>query len=64
MDKDGQDGFAAFLRERVLARRLSVRGRSIIDDQGAMLLADEVEPDETTSADAANEVMQRWGVVL
>ena len=62
--KDGQDGFAAFLRERVLARRLSVRGRSIIDDQGAMLLADEVEQDETTSADAANEVMQRWGVVL
>ena len=64
VDKDGQDGFAAFLRERVLARRLSVRGRSIIDDQGAMLLADEVEQDETTSADAANEVMQRWGVVL
>ena len=62
--KDGQDGFAAFLRERVLARRLSVRGRSIIDDQGAMLLADEVEQDETTSVDAANEVMQRWGVVL
>ena len=64
VDKDGQDGFAAFLRERVLARRLSVRGRSIIDDQGARLLADEVEQDETTSADAANEVMQRWGVVL
>ena len=64
VDKDGQDGFAAFLRERVLARRLSVRGRSIIDDQGAMLLADEVEQDETTSVDAANEVMQRWGVVL
>ena len=64
VDKDGQDGFAAFLRERVLARRLSVRGRSIIDDQGAMLLADEVEQDETTSADAANEVMQRWGVVF
>ncbi len=64
VDKDGQDGFAAFLRERVLARRLSVRGRSIIDDQGAMLLADEVEQDETTSADAANEVMQRWEVVL
>ncbi len=64
VDKDGQDGFAAFLRERVLARRLSVRGRSIIDDHGSMLLADEVEQDETTSADAANEVMQRWGVVL
>ena len=29
-----------------------------------MLLADEVEQDETTSADAANEVMQRWEVVL
>ena len=64
VEKDGQDGFAAFLRERVLARRLSVRGRSIIDDQGSMLLADEVEQDETTSADAANEVMQRWEVVL
>ena len=62
--KDGQEGFVASLRERVLARRMSVKGRSIIDDQGAMVLADEVELDQTASTDAANEVMQRWGVIL
>ena len=43
---------------------MSVKGRSIIDDQGAMVLADEVELDQTASTDAANEVMQRWGVIL
>ena len=62
--RDGRDGFVASLRQRVLAQRLSIKGRSIVDDQGAMLLADETEQIQTTAADAANDVMQRWGVVL
>jgi hypothetical protein len=64
ISKEGRDGFVASLRQRVLAQRLSIRGRSIVDEQGAMLLADEVEQNQTSPADAANQVMQRWGVVL
>jgi len=64
ISKEGRDGFVASLRQRVLAQRLSIKGRSIVDDQGAMLLADEAEQDQTSPADAANQVMQRWGVVL
>jgi hypothetical protein len=64
ISKEGRDGFVASLRQRVLAQRLNIKGRSIVDDQGAMLLADEAEQDQTSPADAANQVMQRWGVVL
>ena len=64
ISKEGRDGFVVSLRQRVLAQRLNIKGRSIVDDQGAMLLADEAEQDQTPSADAANQVMQRWGVVL
>jgi hypothetical protein len=64
ISKEGRDGFVASLRQRVLAQRLSIKGRSIVDDQGAMLLADEAEQNQTSSAEAANQGMQRWEVVL
>jgi replication factor A1 len=64
ISKEGRDGFVASLRQRVLAQRFSIKGRSIVDEQGAMLLADEAEQNQTPSAEAANQVMQRWGVVL
>ena len=64
ISKLGSDGFVASLREKLIAKRLIVKGRSIVDEQGAMLLADEVEYDITSAHDAANEVIQRWGVVL
>jgi hypothetical protein len=64
ISKEGRDGFVASLRQRVLAQRLSIKGRAIVDDQGAMLLVDEAEHDQASPADAANQVMQRWGVVL
>ena len=56
--------FVASLRERLIAKRLIVKGRSIVDEQGAMLLADDVEYDATSAHDAANEVIQHWGVIL
>ncbi len=64
ISKLGSDGFVASLREKLIAKRLIVKGRSIVDEQGAMLLADEVEYDITSAHDAANEVIQRWGVIL
>ena len=64
ISKSGSAGFVASLREKLIAKRLTVKGRSIVDEQGAMLLADEVEYDTTSAHDAANEVIQRWGVIL
>jgi replication factor A1 len=64
ISKEGRDGFVASLRQRVLAQRLSIKGRSIVDEQGAMLLADEAEQNQISPAEAADQVMQRWGVVL
>ena len=39
----GDLGFVQLVRERLLGRRVSVSGRSIVDDQGAMVLADGFE---------------------
>ncbi|MBR84741.1 MAG: hypothetical protein CMA85_02205 [Euryarchaeota archaeon] len=64
ISKSGSAGFVASLREKLIAKRLIIKGRSIVDEQGAMLLADEVEYDTTSAHDAANEVIQRWGVIL
>ena len=64
ISKSGSADFVASLREKLIAKRLIVKGRSIVDEQGAMLLADEVEYDTTSAHDAANEVIQRWGVIL
>ena len=64
ISKSGSADFVASLREKLIAKRLIVKGRSIVDEQGTMLLADEVEYDVTSAHDAANEVIQRWGVIL
>ena len=64
ISKSGSADFVASLREKLIAKRLIVKGRSIVDEQGTMLLADEVEYDTTSAHDAANEVIQRWGVIL
>ena len=64
ISKSGSADFVASLREKLIAKRLIVKGRSIVDEQGTMLLADEVEYDATSAHDAANEVIQRWGVIL
>ena len=60
----GKETFVSNLRSRVLARKMAVHGRCAIDGQGAMLFADRVELVEPKPAEEAEEVMQRWEVVL
>ena len=38
-----QSGYLATLRERFLARKLTINGRAMVDGQGAILMADTVE---------------------
>ena len=55
--------FKQDLRERLLGRDLLANGRTIVDEQGAMLLSDEVELVEVDSVLAAAELRAKWGVV-
>jgi len=43
---------------------VAVRGRTIVDDQGAMILADSAEIEGKGPIEAANEVLERWGIAL
>ena len=63
IEKDGQVEFVQMIRENFLGRNISASGRSIVDDNGAMLLADDVSIIESDSALAAAELRAKWGVV-
>ena len=60
----GNDAFVSNLRNQVLSRKVIVHGFCRVDDQGAMVFADRMEVMSPKPAEEAEEVMQRWGVVL
>ena len=60
----GNNAFVSNLRNRVLSRKVKVHGFSRVDDQGSMVFADRMEVMDPNPAEEAEEVMQRWGVVL
>ena len=60
----GYEAFISNLRSRVLSRKVAVHGRCVVDDRGAMVFADQMEVMEPKPAEEAEEVMQRWGVIL
>ena len=60
----GNEAFVSNLRGRVLSRKVVVHGRCVVDDRGAMVFADRMEVMVPKPAEEAEEVMQRWGVVL
>ena len=57
----GDLGFVQMVRERLLGRRVSVSGRSIVDDQGAMVLADGFEIEQHDAQMRASELRAQWG---
>ena len=64
ISKTGHEDFLSEIRNNYLARKVIIHGRSLVDTQGAMILAEEVTFDNTSNEDAANLVMQEWGVLL
>ena len=64
ISRDGQDSFLSSVREKALGRGVSVNGLALIDDQGAMLLADSVQDDGINASKAAENVIERWEVVM
>ena len=60
--ENGSEAFVADLRQQWLGRRLRVEGRSLSDDQGAMLIIDDASGVEVDAVLAATEVRNEWGV--
>ena len=63
VDLEGQMAFVQELRNKLLGRTISASGRSIVDNQGAMILADSVSLIEEDAVLLATEVRTRWGVI-
>jgi len=63
INENGTMAFVQNLREMLLGRQLKASGRTIVDEQGAMLLSDAAELMDVDSALVAAELRTKWGVV-
>ena len=64
ISKSSHADFLTEIRNNYLARKVSINGRSLVDSQGAMILAEEVIFDSISNESAAKLVMEEWGVIL
>ncbi len=62
IESEGKMEFVQSLRDYLLGRQLNVSGRTIVDDQGAMILADNAELNSDDAVMLATEVRAKWGV--
>ncbi|MAV43072.1 MAG: hypothetical protein CMA30_01170 [Euryarchaeota archaeon] len=63
VDSNGQMEFVQSLRKKLLGKQVIASGRAIVDDQGAMVLADKTELVDLDPAMLATELRAKWGVV-
>ena len=61
VDELGEVGFVQLVRKKMLGRRINVSGRSIVDEQGAMILADGFEIEQHDAQLRATELRAQWG---
>ena len=61
IDEIGEQGFVQHVREQMLGRHLTVTGRSIVDEQGAMILADGCSMEVHDPQMRASELRAQWG---
>ena len=64
VSSNGKEAFHSSLKDRFLGHRVRVMGRSINDDRGCMIQADEVQIMEVDPEGIAKAAIDRWGVVL
>lgn len=62
IQENGSMQFVQTLRELLLGRDLMASGRTIVDEQGAMLLSDEASIIDVDSILMASELRTKWGV--
>jgi len=64
IDDFGAETFVEGLRTDLLGRSVTARGRCLVDEQGAMFLASEIEVSSTAPADKSKAVRAKWGVAI
>tara|TARA_B100001564_G_scaffold39379_1_gene28415 strand:- start:65 stop:1759 length:1695 start_codon:yes stop_codon:yes gene_type:complete len=62
VEEDGQMAFVQSLRSKLLGRMVKATGRTIVDEQGAMMLADGASLMEEDAGMRATELRAHWGV--
>ena len=62
VEEDGQMAFVQSLRSKLLGRMVKATGRTIVDEQGAMMLADGASVMEEDAGMRATELRAHWGV--
>ncbi len=62
LNKNGQTEFLKGLRKKLLGFPVIIRGRSIVDQQGAMFLAEELEIQSIEPKTYAMEIKSKWGI--
>ena len=62
IELEGKMAYVQSLRDYLLGRDIQVNGRTIVDDQGAMILADHAVIKSDDGAMLATEVRAQWGV--
>ncbi|MGB1533789.1 MAG: hypothetical protein ACPHGU_05015 [Candidatus Thalassarchaeaceae archaeon] len=60
----GKEDFISDIRSKTLAQKVTIKGRSLVDNQGAMLLAENIDYESVKNEEAANLVIEQWGVLL
>ena len=61
---NGKEAFQLSLKDRFLGHRVRILGRSINDDRGCMIQADEVQVLDVDPEGIAKASIERWGVIL
>ena len=58
----GAGEFVSDIRSRLLGQEVSIWGRAMIDQQGAMIVCEKLKIVETEPTKNAEEIMSRWEV--
>ena len=62
IDGNNKNEFIKELRTKLLGIPVSIKGRSIVDQQGAMFLAEELEIQDKDPKSYADEIKTKWGI--
>ena len=60
----GKEEFVSDLRKRLLGKRVTIRGRSMVDDRGMIIMADSMEEKAIEVNDLISTVSEKWGVKI
>ena len=61
--EQGAEAYMRDMNQRLLGRPLRVMGRCIVDDQGAMFIAEGIESTDLDAKEEAVELRKTWGVI-